>query len=229
MPHFVIDCSEDILNNIDIKTVLTNIKTSFKKYIFCPSRIKTNDSSFMIDTGQWKNNSLLLEAFKVFRDNKGSDDIGLVFIDKQGEGENVEQKEFKELISNYGLDNDVIWLTPQNPGGFTRYQLVSLYQECFAVADDFGVGWFGSIALEGLATGRPVFNFVDESAMSILYPWHPIISSNNAQRIAVEIEYLVSNEQAYKELCERSRGWIEEFHSISSAKQKYSENFRQIG
>ena len=28
MPHFVIDCSEDILNNVDTKTVLTNVQNA---------------------------------------------------------------------------------------------------------------------------------------------------------------------------------------------------------
>ena len=33
--------------------------------------------------------------------------------------------------------------------------MVALYQAADVVADEFGVGWFGYVTLEGLACGRP--------------------------------------------------------------------------
>ena len=53
----------------------------------------------------------------------------------------------------------------------------ALYHRSDVVADEFGVGWFGYVTLEGLASSRPVLCHLDEQVMATMYPEHPILDN----------------------------------------------------
>ncbi len=208
----------------EVESQIKLIKDKFDRYIFSPARIRIDDDGFMVETGQWKNNIFFLNVLKKYIGRTGDLNTAILLIDKQGSAENEEQKKFKSIIKSLGLSDFIVWLTPPSSGGYTRNELARFYQESFAVADDFGVGWFGSIALEGLSSGKPVFNFLDEKAMAELYPWHPILSSRDIDEVSVKLEELIRDNHHYQLTCEKSRTWINDFHSASKAGDVYLRN-----
>src|SRR5207248_4826794 len=56
------------------------------------------------------------------------------------------------------LTDQVLWLQPPRPDGFTRDELIDLYAISDVVADQFGAGFFGYVVLEALSVGRPVLS-----------------------------------------------------------------------
>ena len=75
----------------------------------------------------------------------------------------------KELVRQLGIESQVLWATPPMPSGFPLHDLLDLYQASDVVVDDFGAGWFGYVALEGAAMGKPVVTHVDDRVMEQLY------------------------------------------------------------
>jgi glycosyltransferase involved in cell wall biosynthesis len=115
----------------------------------------------------------------------------------------------------------VLWLEPPRPEGFTRHELVQLYRVSDVVADDFGIGWFGAVALEGLATERPVVTYIDDAVMSTLYPWHPMVSARTAADVADRLTELARDPELRREIGTEGRRWVEAFHSHDKAGEIY--------
>ena len=209
----------------EIDVILRELGRKFDRYLFFPSRIKVDESPFMRSTGQWKNNNLFLEAVALFVEKHRETKIGLVLIDKIDGADNKDYVTIKNKIKDLGIEQCVEWLKPNNKGGFKRNQLVHLYMNCFAVADDFGVGWFGSIVLEGLSMSKPVFCYVDEVGMKKLYPWHPILSMRNPEEIAKTINKLIEDEMFYDRVGKAGRNWIMQYHDSLNVGKIYVERF----
>jgi hypothetical protein len=96
------------------------------------------------------------------------------------------------------------------------------------VADDFGIGWFGAVALEALSIGRPLLTYVDDRVMSQLYPWHPMLSANTVDGVADWLQKLYF-EPAYRDATGRcGREWIEMFHSPAAAGRTYVQRIAEL-
>ena len=201
------------------------ITERFDFVIFHPSRIMMSDGPNFRATGQWKGNDTLFRAFAKFLASGDRGRAGLVVIDRAA---GFEIDAGKRLIADLGIDPNVLWLQPPRPDGFTRDELVVLYSLADVVADEFGVGWFGSIVLEGLAVGRPVLSYVDEEAMRQLYPWHPILSAATVDGNAELMARLFDDRQEAEAVGRRGRDWVEQFHSHRSAGRLYAERFREL-
>ena len=132
----------------------------------------------------------------------------------------------KQIISDLGIESNIVWLKPPNPQGFPRKQLVNYYSICDIVADEFATGWFGSIVIEGMACSKPTFCYVDEEVMKQLYPWHPIISSKDPEKLAELIATYYFDKEKKEEQGRLSREWVMQFHSIKKGSEIYINNFR---
>jgi glycosyltransferase involved in cell wall biosynthesis len=201
------------------------IKEKFRFVLFHPSRLMIRQNESTVSTGNWKRNDLLFEGFAIFLKEFKIKDAGLVMIDRNV---SMEVGRAKEIIRNLGIESNVLWLEPADRSGFSRKELVELYSVADVVADDFGAGWFGSIILEALSVQKPVINYLDEEAMNILYPWHPILSCNTAESIANTLYKLYSDENFKLETGKKSRKWIEEFHSSEKAAEIYIRNLKSF-
>jgi glycosyltransferase involved in cell wall biosynthesis len=103
-----------------------------------------------------------------------------------------------------------------------------MYSISDVIADDFGVGWFGSASLEALSCAKPLLNYVDSSIMSENYPWHPFLSSKDADELAEIIKDLYGNPSKVQEIGANGRRWVQEFHSAEPIKQRYLALIRQM-
>jgi hypothetical protein len=201
------------------------VKSRFDFFVFHPSRMMISDGPHYRRTGQWKNNDLLFRAFATFLKNERPSRAGLVLIDRAS---NLEVDKAKAIVRELGIEEQTLWLKPPRPEGFTRDELMVLYTISDAVADDFGAGWFGSIVLEGLAAARPVLCYIDEEAMSQLYPSHPILSSRTVDGNAALLARLYRDRDFGRAVGVEGRVWVERYHSQQAATSIYVEQFRQL-
>ncbi len=197
----------------------------FRFKIFHPSRLMIQKNDALVNAGQWKGNETLLKGLRFFIDKYKIEDICIIVPERIY---STDAELFKKEAKDLNLENHVVWIKGQTNEGFNKQEMVALYSCSDLVADEFGVGAFGSIVVEAAACSRPVMCYVKEEIMKQLYPWHPIISVNTPESIADEIANLYFNEEYKKELGERSRKWAEEFHSPENAGRIYADQMKTL-
>jgi len=186
--------------------------------VFHPTRMMLNESPEYMETGQWKGNDRLFEGFAKFVAANPTARPVLALIEHAPSPDMVKAK---ALVRRLGIEKHVVWLKGPHAHGFDRVALVAFYAAADVVVDEFGIGWFGSIVVEGLSTGKPVLCHVDAEVMKQLYPWHPILSPRTPDEIAACLGDLWRDPEARRKLGERGREWAVEFHSIGKVGAKY--------
>ena len=191
--------------------------------VFHPSRMMMNRAARYVETGQWKANDRLIEGFARFAAANPSARPVLALIDRET---SQDVDEAKALIARLGIEHQVAWLKGSHPDGFDRAELVPLYAVADVVADEFGIGWFGSVVVEGLSMGKPVLCYVDPEVMAQLYSWHPILAPRTADEVAACLTDLWRDPEARRRRGEDGRRWAVEFHSIDRASARYVEQIQ---
>lgn len=217
----VITANENAINEID--EFNKKLLEPFKFIILHPSRINLDTSRGGVDSGQWKGNDNLLRGLDIFIKKYNVQDICVAMPDRIF---SPDIPKAKEIIQELGIQDNIVWLKPPVPAGFSRKELMNFYSLSHLVADEFATGWFGSIVVEGMACKKPAFCYVDEEVMKQLYPWHPIISVKNPEDIAEQIAVFyfdVAKRIAHGEI---SREWAVKFHSIKQGTEIYINNFK---
>ncbi len=217
----VIKIHPDAMDQIDIynKTQLAG----FKYIILHPSRINLDSGEASMHAGQWKGNDILFRGFQIFLRKYGVTDA-CIAMPERIHSPDIGKAKF--IISDLGIEKNIVWLKPPVPDGFPRNELMNFYSIADMVADEFGIGWFGSIVVEGMACSKPTLCYVDEEVMKQLYPWHPILSSNDPEVIAdIIYKYYQDRDAALKHGI-LSRKWVEEFHSIENGTKIYIRNLK---
>jgi glycosyltransferase involved in cell wall biosynthesis len=195
----------------------------FNFIILHPSRINLDQSRGSIDSGQWKGNDNLFKALSICIRKYKIDDLCVAMPERIF---SPDIGKAKKIISDLGIESNVVWLRPPNPEGFPRRQLMNFYSISDLVADEFATGWFGSVVVEGMACSKPTFCYVDEKVMNQLYPWHPIVSAKEPEAIAEHIASFYFDREKKEQHGELSRKWVKEFHSLMNGTEIYINNFR---
>jgi glycosyltransferase involved in cell wall biosynthesis len=193
--------------------------------VFHPSRMMINRAPRFIDTGQWKGNDKLFEGFARFVSANPQARPVLALIDRTASPDILQAR---SLITRLGLDSRVVWLKPPRGPGFERHDLVRFYSVADVVADEFGVGWFGSVVVEGLSVGKPVLCYLDAEVMQQLYPWHPVLSPRTEDEIAECLTDLYRDPARRARLGDVGRRWAVEFHSFQNAGTRYVGQIREL-
>lgn len=192
--------------------------------VFHPSRLMIDRAARFVETGQWKGNDALIEGFARFVRSAPDARAALALIER---GPSRTLQQVKHLIARLGIEKNVVWLQCPHPYGFDRAELLPLYSVADVVADEFGIGWFGSVVIEGLSVEKPVLCHVDEDVMKQLYPWHPIVSVRTPDQIAASLVDLWRDPHNRRLKGERGRQWAVEFHSIDRASARYVDQIRE--
>jgi len=191
--------------------------------VFHPSRLMISAEPALREAGQWKRNDLLIRAFARFV-RKGIARTPVLLIPDRGDSPDVAVA--RALVAQLDIGSHVAWLRPPMRTGYTRGEMVSFYRIADVVADDFGAGWFGAVALEALAMERPVVTYLDEAAMRVLYPWHPMLSASTEDELVELLTRLHGAPELRRDIGRRGRDWIEEFHREEAAAARYVRNVR---
>lgn len=185
--------------------------------VFHPSRLMIRDDPVLRATGQWKANEVLLRGFAAFLRSGQARRPVLALIERSHARDIALAR---AEIARLDLQDHVVWLRGPTAEGFSRSALIDLYSVSDVVADDFGAGWFGSVALEGCAAECPVLTYVDEAAMAQMYPWHPFVNARNEQDVARELKRLNSDTQLRRQIGQRGRDWVVTFHALQPHRAK---------
>jgi glycosyltransferase involved in cell wall biosynthesis len=177
-----------------------------------------NRAAQYVETGQWKGNDRLVEGFARFVASVPGARPVLVLIDR---GHSADVAQIRTLIASLGIEQHVIWLKGPQPYGFDRGELLPFYSVADVVADEFGIGWFGSVVVEGLSMGKPVLCYLDEDVMRQLYPWHPVLTPQTPDEIAACLLDLWRDPVERSRRGARGREWAVEFHSFQGASARY--------
>jgi glycosyltransferase involved in cell wall biosynthesis len=203
----------DLSKNSNKKIVLPEVKQLKIKYdfiIFYPTRIMLSENEKMRKTGNWKGNDVFMRAYKLFVDKNPKLRSILLLIDRPASKDvNI----MRALITKLELNNKVTWLKPKNGFGFSRSELLGFYSIADVVPNEFAAGWFGSIVLEALSCGVNVVSFLDEEAMSKMYPWHPILSEKEPDKISLLLEKLCFDTAFKEENAKKGPLWVSKYHS----------------
>lgn len=194
------------------------LRSKWNFLLFHPSRMLIKQDPKLVETGQWKQNDLLIKGFAKFIKENRIEDAALVIPDTSL---SVDIDLAKGLIRQLKIEDNIVFLKTSDGKAFQRKDLIPYYQACDTVADDFGVGWFGSIVCEGLACGKPVLCYVDNQIMDRLYPWNPIISAGTEEQIVDCLIRLYENKDGLADRGRKGVEWIKKFHSIEGIQEKY--------
>jgi glycosyltransferase involved in cell wall biosynthesis len=197
-------------------------KFSFR--IFHPSRLMIDKKPALVGAGQWKGNDTLLRGLREMIDRYDVHDICVIVPDRV---HSTDKALFEAEIERLKLHDYVVWVKGRTSEGFNKQEMVALYSASDLVVDEFGVGWFGSIVVEGTACSKPTMCYLDEKGIQKMYPWHPIISVNTPETIAEEIAKLYFDRKYAKQKGEDSRRWAETFHSQENAGRLYAKQMME--
>ena len=177
--------------------------------IFHPARMMFTPDPFLVETGQWKGNDLLIRGFADAVDRGVI--ARLVLIDRAS---SPDQESARRLIQELGMNDLVEWLSSGTSAGFTWRELADLYRSSDLVVDEFG-GWFGLVALEGASCGKPVLNHVAADVMALMHPdGHPFLQAQTAQDVRDVITMLTDPDRRAA-IGRASREWVLEHHDRS--------------
>jgi hypothetical protein len=212
----------DAWEKIDKKN--KNKLNKFKFIIFHPTRIIFSDKQKEIETGHYKGNEKLINAFTSLIQKRKIDDICLAMPQRK---HSIDINEAKKLINKNRIENNVVWLEANSEEGFTREELVNYYSISDIVADEFGIGWFGSIVIEAALCKKVIMTCINKKIVNKLYKDCPIISCDNEIEIEKYIENIYDNIKIKNDISEKNYEWAKKYHSISEGINLYIDNFRR--
>ena len=184
-----------------------------------PSRLLMRADPRLNRTGQWKGNDVLIRGFaQLVRTGEVPDPL-LVMLDT---GLSRDLALGKALVTELGIDRQVVWAKPSRPDTFPRHRLLDLYLAADVVGSDFGAGWFGYVTLEGLAVGKPVLNHIDAGPMAQLYPdGHPLVEAATPDEVSAQLLRLWRDPAEAARIGTESRRWVVAHHSPEAAGARY--------
>ena len=170
-----------------------------------------------------KRNDRLIEGFARFV-RRGAAKAPLLVMPERAASPDLELA--RRMIHDLKIENYVYWAKPPAPMGFPRADLMRFYAAADVVADDFGdIGWFGLIAIEAAAMGKPLISHLDEQVMGTMYPWHPFLSAKEPEEVAEALEQLYRAPQERRRRGEDGVRWFNLFHSPAGAARVYLDHF----
>ena len=101
--------------------------------------------------------------------------------------------------------------------GLTRAEARRAYEEADLVVDQLLVGWYGGLAVELMALGKPVVCFIDEETARRHAPRElvdelPVVRASAADLTDVLRGLLTERSAEYPGLAERARAFVERWH-----------------
>jgi glycosyltransferase involved in cell wall biosynthesis len=178
-------------------------------YIFvAPARHHWKHCPPGLENSWFKRNDILIRALgRLFANRPGLKAVVVFFEWGQ------EVQESKELIAECGFANRVRWDPIASKPVMREY-----YNAADIVFDQFndGIGTFGTVVPEALASGKPVLLNYRKSLHYWCFPeLPPALNTATAEAIETEVTQLLDNETYRRDVGRRGRDWFMRNHSSS--------------
>jgi glycosyltransferase involved in cell wall biosynthesis len=133
------------------------------------------------------------------------------------------------LSAIHRLRSEGYALRPLIVENVTHRELMRHYQECDVFVDQVLAGWYGTAAIEAMATGRPVVGFFRESYFQHIEYGNqiPIVNANPDSCYLV-LKRLLDRRQEFPALGARSRHFVENVHNLNALTDKLVELYQQV-
>ena len=124
-----------------------------------------------------------------------------------GWGQEIERS--KNLCSNLGIQDSVIWLAP-----VSEKLLIKYYQASDMILDQFELGVFGLITPKAMACGKPVLTSYDKALNEWCFKAHPpVVACKTEDEIYKAMHALSTSPSKRREIGKQSRDWVLKHHS----------------
>ncbi|MFM7796460.1 MAG: glycosyltransferase family 4 protein, partial [Candidatus Nitrosotenuis sp.] len=134
-----------------------------------------------------KNQNLLLGFEKYI---KKYPDSRLIIVDRGVDSDNTH-----ELVNRLKIQNNVEFI----PGPLDKAKMVEFYTNSDIVADQFGIGSMGTVALESMLYGKPLIMYIDiESHRKLYGSVPPLVSARTPDEIYRGLVYLSEENERIK-------------------------------
>ena len=188
--------------------------------IFMPSRVMMSSSDVHRKTGQWKASDVGLKGLRIFLDSLSSKETDQIWLMVPDRNLSDELPKAKLLVNELNLNKHVIWLKGDNAGGLTRTEMLPLYSNSSVTLDDFGAGWYGSVAVEAMACESPVLTYItDKLLRDCDNP--PMLIAQSPEKVAEHLSKLFYNRSYVKKIGKESRAWVQKNHTETSIQNSY--------
>jgi hypothetical protein len=213
-----------ISDNIDMTTNLDSIDLSCDFLLFNPNRILLSYSPRRLESGHVKGTDISVMAFGKFL-SITSLDSKMVLMDR---GE-PDIKLVKDLITELGIGNNIIWIKPKNnKTGLSRFEMSRMYEKSHLIFGEFGAGGFGLTTIEAAFFSKPIVCFADEKFTSSVFAFHPFLSSKIVSEITSHIYLLSASEESRLKYGALSRKWFDTYFSDEALKKFWTEKFLNL-
>jgi len=111
--------------------------------------------------------------------------------------------------------------------GLAHDEAVQLYRSADIVIDQLHIGWYGVLAIEAMALGKPVIAYVRPDFIEAHEPKIPVVTANPLN-IGQVLRDLLRDRERRQEIGERSRAFAEEVHDVRTVARRLLELYRQL-
>lgn len=119
-----------------------------------------------------------------------------------------------EELAEEGVSFDVKLIS-----GMQHHEAMQWYRRADLVVDQLHIGWYGVVAVEAMALGKPVVTYVREDLAEGFSPALPIANAN-PQTIKDVLRRLLTSWDERRRLAERSRPFVEDVHDLRRVAQQ---------
>ena len=179
-----------------------------------------NNAEILMDTGQWKASDNAIYGFKHFLENVPKKKLNKIALLIPERTITPDLAVAKKIISILNISENVLFCSGSDMKGLSRDEMLDIYSLSNVVMDDFGAGWYGSVAVEALACGVPLVTYVPTKLLESMFPWHPIQVAKTPIEIGEALLNLYEDKETAENLSIKSKQWVDEFHSNAVVRKR---------
>ena len=111
--------------------------------------------------------------------------------------------------------------------GMTNSEARKWYERADIIIDQLLIGWYGVLALEGMALGKPVIVYIRDELLDRFEHDVPIQNAN-PDTIKESLRTLIKDSDLRKELGQRARSFVETYHDVRRVVPELKSIYRQV-
>ena len=209
--------------------LVENLRQESDFIVFHPSRFLMQKTQHLERAGQWKANGTLIRGFAQAVPELTNMGLrpSLLLLDLPSYV-SPDVSSAKDLVLSLGVDKYVRWLRPSSGSVFTRQDLAPIYAGSHVTADDFGVGWWGSVVLEALSSGCPVITKYRPDLERKRYGEFPPIFTPDSDTVTETLVALASDPQGRRQLATTGRQWVLREHSYQAVADRIQQTLSPL-
>jgi glycosyltransferase involved in cell wall biosynthesis len=111
--------------------------------------------------------------------------------------------------------------------GLPHREAIEWYRRADIVVDQLLVGWYGVLAIEALALGKPVLTYVRDDLYRSFTPEIPVLNAD-PDTVTDRLRELITDFELRRSLSRRARGFVEQVHDIRTVAATLRELYEEV-